>query len=386
MTNRAYQICTNCILDTNDDGDIRFDQNGVCNYCKEYELSSKKELHTSNDENNLNLLINKIKNTGKNKKYDCVIGISGGVDSTYLIYKAKQLGLRPIAVHLDNGWNSETAVRNIEHIVNKLNIDLYTYVIDWEEFKDMQLAYLKASVVDIEVLTDHAINASLHYVARKKGIKYIITGTNITTEGVLPAHWISNKRDWANIKHIHKKYGTIKVKTYPYISFIKWIRNDLLSGIQSIPLLNYMDYNKEKVQKIIEKELGWKDYGGKHFESIFTRFYQAYILPKKFNIDKRKAHYSTLICSGQMTRQEALEALKSDKITKELLIVDQLFVLKKLGITKEAFDTIMNLPIKSHTDFKSNEIFYKYYFFFKKTFLRFKHIFQTALAKILFVY
>ena len=348
---RNYQICTRCIMDTTDP-EIEFDEKGVCNHCKRYDEIVRTKILTGEErENRLKEIVDKIKREGKNKKYDCIIGVSGVVDSTYVAYTAKRLGLRPLAVHLDNGWDSEVAVSNIEKISKKLGIDLYTYVVDWEEFKDLQLAYLKASVVDIEVVTDHAIIAALYDIADKRKIKYILSGSNIVTEGIMPDSWVHRKTDLRNLKAIHNRYGKIKLKTYPTMGLSKLLYYRFFKGIRYISLLNYMDYNKKEAKKLLISELGWEDYGGKHYESIFTKFYQAYILPTKFNIDKRKAHLSTLICSGQITREDALKELEKPLYEKNELERDKKYVLKKLGLSEKEFENLMKLPVKKHREY-----------------------------------
>lgn len=349
-----YQICSHCILDINDDSQIQFDQEGVCNYCHSYD--SIKSLYFIDQVEREKLLyefVRKVRKSGRKKKYDCVLGMSGGVDSSFLAYKMKELGLRPLIVHFDNGWNSESAVKNIENIVTELGFDLYTYVVDWEEFKDIQLSFLKASVVDIELITDYGILAALYLAAKKNNIKYILTAHNYQTEAILPKHWYHYKLDYRNIREIHKKFGNIKVKTFPHISFWRWYWNVKTDNIHSISLLNLMDYNKEDAKKIIVKELNWKDYGWKHGESIFTKFYQNYILPKKFGIDKRKAHLSSLICSGQMSREEALNEMKKALYDPDELRRDMDYILKKWELSQEEFDQIMNQPPVSHLAYPS---------------------------------
>ncbi len=353
---KKYQICTKCILDTTAPY-IHFDEKGVCNYCRKEGSFVKKYLSISpqKKEKELKKIINKIKEQGKGKKYDCIVGLSGGVDSTYLTYIAKEMGLRLLAVHLDNGWDAEMAVDNVNDIVKKLNIDLYNYKINWEEFKDLQLAYLKSSVVDIEAITDHAIKALLYNTAQKRNIKYILSGGNIASEGVLPKGWAHNKNDLVNLKDIYGRFGTLKLKTFPTLGFWKKRYYEKIKGIQRIAILNYIPYVKKDVKDFLVKEIGWRDYGSKHYESIFTRFYQAYILPRKFNIDKRRAHLSSLIYSGQMTREEALKEIEKDPYPdKGMMEKDKETVLKKLGFTKKEFEKIMKLPIKSHFDYKTD--------------------------------
>lgn len=358
---RKYIECTRCILDSNDDPNLVLDNEGVCNHCRYYEEQARLYLKTGKEaEQLLGDTIKKLKDYGKDKKYDCLIGLSGGVDSSYVAYVAKQQGLNALCVHFDNGWNSEIAVQNIHNIVNKLGFDLYTYVIDWEEFKDLQLAYLKASVIDIEALTDHAIYGTMFKIARDNDIKYVLGGHNVVTEGVLPYHWTYDKKDYVNIRAIHKQFGTKKLVSFPFLDLKmkKFIRN---SGVEFINYLNWLPYVKSEVKEKLQKELGWKDYGGKHYESVWTRFYQGYILPVKFKVDKRKAHLSALICSGQITRQEALEEMKQPAYDPETFRIDKAFVLKKLELTEEEFEKIMAMPVRSHRDFDTEGSLFNYY-------------------------
>jgi N-acetyl sugar amidotransferase len=353
-----YVQCSRCILDTNDDADITFDINGVCNHCVSYLIQEAKLVKVGIEgETELQRLVDQIKKSGIGKPYDSIIGLSGGVDSTYLAYQAKKLGLRPLAVHFDNGWNSELAVSNIENIITKLGFDLHTFVIDWKEFKDLQLSFLKASVVDIEMLSDHAIVTKLYQLALKNKIKYILSGTNVVTEAVLPPSWIHDKRDHIHIRAIQEQFGSIPIKTYPlFTSPLKW--KVIWNGIKSLSLLDLMPYNKKEVKKLISKELGWRDYGGKHYESVFTRFYQGYILPNKFKIDKRKAHLSNLICSGQITREEAVEEMKQPIYNEAVRNADYEFVIKKFGLTSAEFEAIMNAPVRLHNEFPVEKSIY----------------------------
>lgn len=363
-----YKQCTRCVLDTTVK-DIKFDADGVCHYCHEYDdLASKTVLRPKSViDAELKATIEKIKNKGKKNKYDCIIGLSGGVDSTYLCLLAKRLGLRPLVVHFDNGWNSELAVKNIESVITKLGFDLFTYVINWNEFKDLQMAYLKASVVDIEVPTDSLISATLFKIARKKGIKYILSGTNIVTEGIVPNGWnYQDKTDLTNLTNIHNKYGKVKLRDFPKFGlFQRYIYLNFFR-IESVPILNLIGYNKTKVKEEITQELNWRDYGGKHYESIFTRFYQGYILVQKFNIDKRRMHLATLICSGQISRQEALHELSQPGYDLQMLSSDKEFVLKKFDISAAEFDAIMQTPPVEHAVFGTQwdpQYFKKYFYF-----------------------
>lgn len=349
-----YRQCKVSVMDNISDPDIRFDEKGISNYYHEYQKAAASLASLEERKEALDKLVEKIKAEGKGKKYDCLIGLSGGVDSTYVAYLTKVLGLRPLAVHLDNGWNSELAVSNIENIVNKLGIDLYTLVIDWQEFKDIQLAYLRASVVDIEVVSDHAIFATMYKLARQYNIPYVLSGTNVVTEHTMPPSWLYHKMDYRNLKDIHSQYGKLKIKTYPTFNFSKHVYYGAVLRLIPISVLNYIDYNKKAAKETIAKELNWRDYGGKHYESIFTKFYQAYILPKKFGIDKRKAHLSTLIFSGQMSKEEALYELEQPLYTDKALRDDMEYVLKKFGLTQAEFNEIMSLPPRKHSEFKSD--------------------------------
>jgi N-acetyl sugar amidotransferase len=358
---RIYQQCSISLMDTIADPNISFDDNGISNYY--YEYQAQEQAGVFRGEQGLRLLdetIEKIKANGKGKKYDCITGVSGGVDSTYLVYLAKQYGLRVLVVHFDNGWNSEIAVKNIENIIDKLGFDLYTLVVNWEEFRDIQLSYFKADVVDIEAITDHAIIATMYKLALENDLKYILSGTNIVTEATLPRHWIFNKVDHKNIQSIHKQYGTVPLKTYPFFD-TKLKKRAELNGIESLSLLNYVDYNKAAIKETISRELGWRDYGGKHYESIFTRFYQGYILPEKFGIDKRKAHLSNLIFSGQITKQQALEEIAKPNYDQRQLEEDKIFAQKKLGFTSLEFESYLNRPRREHTEFAVEKAFFEEY-------------------------
>jgi N-acetyl sugar amidotransferase len=338
-----------------------FDENGICKHCHEYDYMAKTYIKSGTEAEALMAeTINTIKEYGKNKKYDCLIGLSGGVDSSYVAYLAKQYGLRALCVHFDNGWNSEMAVMNIHNIVHKLNFDLDTYVIDWEEFKDLQLAYLKASVIDIEVLTDHAIYGTMFKIAKQNDIKYVLGGHNVVTEGILPYHWTYDKKDYINIKAIHKQFGQKSLKSFPFLDK-KMKRFIINSGVEFVNYLNWIPYIKDEVKKKLQKELDWKDYGGKHYESIWTRFYQGYILPVKFGVDKRKAHLSTLICSGQMSRQDALAEMKNPPYDAKQLKIDKEFILKKLALSEKEFDALMKLPIRDHREFDTEGSLFHYY-------------------------
>lgn len=346
-------------MDTSDP-DIQFDEHGICSHCKNYERRARTELfHEPAGQARLQRLIAKIKEGGEGKEYDCVVGVSGGVDSTMAVYTAKQLGLQPLAVHMDNGWDSELAVQNIERALKLLDIDLYTYVVDWEEFRDLHLSFLKASVANSEIPTDHAIVAVLYRVAIQKGIRYIISGGNIVTEAIMPTGWMYDARDLRHIRAIHRKFGTVRLKSYPCFTLFDFAYWTFVKGIRIISILNYVPYVKREAIALLERELGWRNYGGKHYESIYTRFFQAYILPRKFNIDKRRAHLSTLICAGQITRRDALNEMEQNPYPPDKVEEDKEYVLKKLGLTEAEFEVMMSEPVRGYRDYSSNHLIFR---------------------------
>jgi len=346
-----YRICTKCVMDTSDPN-ITFDNEGVCNHCLTYAKQIESLPKGVEAEDQLAKLVAEIKKDGYAKEYDCIIGLSGGVDSTYVAYLVKEmLGLRPLAVHLDNGWNSELSVVNMENIVKKLNIDLYTHVIDWEEFKDIQLSFLKASTPDSEVPSDHAIFSVLRQISKKHKVKYVINGINIKTESHHALSWSQGHSDFGYIKAVQKKFGTKKIKTFPHGNRLT-ILEDLFSK-KWVNILNYIDYDKNEAKKLITDKLSWRDYGGKHYESIYTKFFQGYILPQKFGYDKRKMHLSSLICAGSISRQEALDELNLPPYPIKEQLDDKEYLIKKFKITSEEFDRIMALPPKTYYDYPS---------------------------------
>ena len=352
MSYRIFQMCKRCVMDTTDP-DIVFDDQGVCNHCRDFDIKFAK-LPRSNfqDSSFFRDSVREIKESTEGKDYNCILGLSGGTDSSFLAYLCKEAGLKPLVVHFDNGWNTEFAIRNIENLVNKLNFELYTYVINWEEFKDLQLSYFRASVIDLEVPTDHLIFGALFKIAKKYKIHNIISGYNLTSEGTMPKAWLYEyKFDRANMKDIHKKFGTGKMSHLPTLGlwertlYQKWYR------FKQYHLLQTFYYDKLQAKKLLSEKFDWKDYGGKHFESVFTRFYQGYFLPQKFGIDKRKAHLSTLICAGQMTREDALAELQHPPYDPQLQKDDIDYVCKKWGISRAEFDEIMKAPVRQHNEF-----------------------------------
>lgn len=353
MMNRPYQICTRCVMDTSDP-EIEFDPNGVCNHCHRHDEKVAAATFSRSDAGEqLDRQVGRIKAARKGD-YDSIMGLSGGVDSSYVAYLAAKLGLKPLAIHFDNGWNSELAVKNIENIVKRLGIDLHTYVIDWEEFRDLQRAFFRANVIDIEMVTDHAIFASMYRLADEHGIKYILSGTNVATESVMPRTWLHLKSDLRNLQAIHARFGTSRICSFPTMSIWKMAYYHYAKGIKSVSLLNYIRYNKHEAMNVLQKELGWRYYGGKHYESVFTKFYQAYILPTKFGVDKRRCHFSNLVLNGEMNREEALTLLEEPLYDPGELRQDREYVLKKLGFTEEEFDAYLATPPVPHAAYPSH--------------------------------
>ncbi|WP_266205281.1 N-acetyl sugar amidotransferase [Pontibacter kalidii] len=350
---REVVTCVKCLMDSTDP-DIHFNSGGICNYCLEAEETLPKYRYTDEQIGaNIGRLLQHIKANRKGK-YDCLIGISGGVDSSYVAHLAYKWKLTPLVVHFDNGWNSELAVSNINKILDKTGFDLQTYVIDWEEFKDLQRSFIKASVVDIEMLTDHAIVASMYRLAKENNIKCILSGTNYATEHGLPSAWVWQKVDLKNIQHIHKLFGRQPLKTFPTIGIYKSFLYKILHKLDFLEPLNIINYKKLEAMEVLEKEYGWRYYGGKHYESWFTKFYQAYILPQKFNIDKRKSHLSALIRNEEITLEQAREELAKPLYTVEDLTQEKEFILKKLEFTPEEFEEIMQAAPKRHDEYETS--------------------------------
>jgi N-acetyl sugar amidotransferase len=352
---KLNQECSRCVMDSSVP-DIYFDQSGICNYCNAALSRLNNEIFASDAKNHkLDAFIADIKLHGLGKPYDCIIGVSGGVDSSYVAYIVKRkFGLRPLAVHFDNGWNSELAVKNIEILLKELEIDLYTHVVDWDEFKDLQLSFLKASIANSEIPTDHAILALLYKAAKKNRVRYILHGGNLSTESIMPAIWMHDAKDLRLIKSVHKRLGKIPLKTFPSMGYLGLAWNVFVRKIRYIGILNYIEYNKEVAISILEKELGWRKYEAKHFESIYTRFFQGYLLPKKFGMDKRRPHFSSLIITGQMTREYALEELKKAPYDPAIASADLEYVCQKFGFNASEFDEIMKAQVKKSVDYPNN--------------------------------
>jgi N-acetyl sugar amidotransferase len=338
---------------------ISFDDEGRCNYCTEflkrlehYQPASPDELRARRE-----ALVARIKREGKGKRYDCIVGLSGGADSAYALYLAKESGLRPLAVHMDNGWDSELAANNIENLVRKLGVDLYTHVINWDEYRRLMQAFFDANVIDVELLYDNAMLAVNYQMAEKYGLKWILAGTNTTTEGMpVPDNWNWYKFDKRNIVDIAKRDG-VRLKTFPAAGTVDLWWKRVVKRIRWLTFLDYIDYYKPACLDFLVKELGYRPYPYKHYESIFTRFYQGYILPVKFGIDKRKLHLSTLIMSGQMSREEALELMKCPPYPSQEALQDDIeYFLKKMSWTSVQLADYLRQPEVPHDRYGSERI------------------------------
>jgi N-acetyl sugar amidotransferase len=337
------------------DPDLEIDAEGVCHHCRAYDRAARSDLFDPAKRDQLRArLVERIIRRGRGRPYDCVLGLSGGADSSYAAYIAKQVGLRPLAIHVDNGWNSELAVMNIESVVEKLGIDLVTHVIDWQQFRALQLSLIKASVVDLELISDHAIIAGMYHTARRFRVPFILSGDNAATEATLPRTWNHRKTDLMNIRSIHRRHVGGSLSSFPKLGTLGMFAHQVALRIEYLPFLSYFPYHKQQAIETMQRELGWRPYGSKHYESIITRFYQGYILPRKFGIDKRRFHFSRLILSGQMTREAAVAALATPPYDPDMLASDREFFLKKLGLSESEFEAIMKAPPRSHYEYGSD--------------------------------
>ncbi len=363
-----YQICKRCVMDTSDPL-ITFTNDGICNHCSNFNENILPiwKPNTLNS-NKLNQIINEIKSKSKHKKYDCILGLSGGVDSSYLADLASNLGLRILAVHVDAGWNSEIAVSNIEKICKKLNIELHTIVVDWESMKELQRSYLLSGLANQDVPQDHVFFSALYNFAVKNKINYVLHGFNYATESVLPKAWGHDNMDLKQIKYIFKRFSRfkkLKLKVPVTNFFTREIYYKFIKKMKVIKILNEIPYSRSEAIKLLQNKFDWKYYGGKHYESRFTKFFQGYYLPVKFGYDKRRAHLSSLILSNEINRDFALNSLNNKDYLDEDIINDKNYILQKLDLTADEFDSIMKVENrKNFTDYPSN---YK----FKSNYLKF---------------
>ena len=361
MKNTKYKVCRNCVMDTSD-SKISFDDKGICDHCRTYYNDILPKWHTDEKgDKALKEIVKKIKNEGEGKDFDCLMGMSGGIDSSYLLYiMVKKYGLRPLVFHVDAGWNSQIAVNNIERLVDGLGLDLYTEVINWEEIRDLQLAFFKSGVSHIDTPQDHSFFATMYKFASKHNIKHILTGGNYSTECVRnPLEWMYYQSDSIQLKDIYKKYGTGKLKDYP-VTNILWHKVFLpyFKKIKLIRPLDFFPYNKDEAMKTLVDKFGYQEYPQKHFESRFTRFYESYWLPKKFGFDTRKVQYASLILTNQMTREDALEKLKHPAYDPKTIKQDFEYIATKLGISVKELQSYMDAPNKTYKDYKSQDNIY----------------------------
>ncbi|KPA96676.1 MULTISPECIES: N-acetyl sugar amidotransferase [Pseudomonas] len=359
---KSYQICTRCVMDTSA-LDISFDAHGVCNYCSEFLIRSGHLLEESDERRNerLSEFVEKVKADGAGKTYDCIVGVSGGVDSSWVLVKAVELGLRPLAVHMDNGWNSELAQNNIANLIKKLNVDLYTHVVDWGEYKALMQAFFDSDVIDVELLYDNAMLAVNYKMAAKYGVSHILSGSNQSSEGMsIPVGWNWFKYDKRNIVCLARR-SAVRIKTFPMLGTLGYIYYTYVKKIKWQSMLDMMPYSKVAAMQALKEDFGYKPYPYKHYESIFTRFYQGFLLPRKFSVDKRRVHFSTLIMSGQMTRDAALIDLEKIPYPSEKdLVEDRNYFLKKMRWADSDLTSYLSRQQRSHAEFGSEIEFWKF--------------------------
>ena len=354
------KVCSNCVMDESDP-EISFNFDDVCNHCITFEEETKKRWFPNEEgAQKLSEIVQRIKRDGEGKEYDCILGLSGGVDSSYLALKISEWGLRPLVVHVDGGWNTELAVANIEAILKYCNFDLHTHVVDWDEMRDLQLAYLRSGISNQDVPQDHIFFSTLNHFAISNGIRYFLSGGNLATECILPKAWHGPAMDSVNLKAIHKSFGTGKLKNYKTISFFDYyVWYPVFRRMRTVRPLDFMPYDKSKALSELEEVVGYKAYERKHGESLFTKLFQNHWLPTKYGYDKRRPHLSSMIVSGQMTRQEALDKLQDPLYDSDELQNDIKYFCKKLRISREEFDELMKVPNRSYQDFPNWNFRYK---------------------------
>ncbi len=359
---KKYQICSNCVMDSTD-SNIKFNEKGICDHCLNYKNIIRPNWHDDEvGRKDVESIMNKIKRSTKNEDFNCLLGLSGGADSSYMLHlTVKEFGLRPLVFHVDGGWNSEISVHNINVLINKLGLDLYTEVINWEEMRDFQLAFFKSGLPHIDIPQDHAFIATMYNFAQKYNIKYILNGGNYSTECVRnPMEWLYYGTDMLHIRDILRQFATRKLETYPFSSIFKHkIYLRYLKGVKVIKPLNYMKYTKADAIKILQKEYEWKTYPQKHFESIFTKFFESYWLPERFGFDTRKVQYSSLILTGQMNREEALEKLNKPAYDPNTIENEFNYIAKKLEISSDELKYYFTMPKKYYWDYKNQVSIFK---------------------------
>lgn len=356
--NKPYQMCTRCVMDTSAE-EICFDDQGVCNYCTDFLERSRHIIHAGplGKQGELEAFVARVKREGRGRPYDCIVGVSGGVDSSWVLVRALELGLRPLAVHMDNGWNSELAQNNIANLVQGLGVDLYTHVIDWTEYRALMQAFFDADVIDVELLYDNAMLAVNYQQAAKYGVKWILSGSNQATEGMaMPRGWNWLKYDRKNILALAKAHGNVRIRTFPTFSVLQYAWAAHVRHVKWSAMLDLMDFNKNDAMKSLQDRFGYKPYPYKHYESIFTRFYQGYILPRKFGVDKRRMHLSSLIISGQMDRESAIVDLQGIPYPSERdMREDMAYFVKKMGWDMNQLNDYIQRPPRQHSDYASEK-------------------------------
>lgn len=338
-------------MDTTDP-DISFDGAGRCSHCVTVDRYNER-WNPAGDSKALGLLVDRIRSDGKGREYDVIIGLSGGVDSSYLVYQAKQYGLRTLVVHVDTGWNSELAVKNIENIVTRLGFDLVTHVVDWEEMQDVQYAFFKSGVPNQDIPQDHAIGAGFYNFAARYGVKWSFSGSNLACESILPESWGHDAMDLTHIRDIHRRFGRRSLREFPTMSYLVYnFHHQVIRGMNVARPLDLLPYNKATAMGVLKKDLGWRYYGGKHYESRFTKFFQGWYLPAKWGYDKRLAHLSSLVVTGQMTRDQALAEFRTGTLPTEEIESDKDYMAAKLGLGRTEFDDLMRVPNIPHDRYR----------------------------------